>query len=153
MQFPGEEIITFAVRLEENGHAFYSAAAELFQYPHDCKNLFLDLAEKEVMHIAICQKLAENFKLEIPEIRKEEHAGSLHRLCETHIFGEKDSGARRIKTIETPKQALEIAYQFEIDCVSFYSELAKLTRFDSRHLIRQIIWEEKEHAAEIKRFL
>ncbi len=153
MHFSGGEIIAIAVRIEENGHAFYSAAAELFQYPHDCKNLFLDLAEKEVMHIAICQKLAELFKLEIPEISKDEPSDSLYRLSEIHIFGEKDSGLQRIKTIQTPKQALEIAYQFEIDCVSFYTELAKRTRFDSRRLIRQIIQEEKEHAAEIKRFL
>jgi len=46
-----------------------------------------------------------------------------------------------------------MAYKFENDSVAFYTELLKSARHDSRKLVQQIIDEEKEHAAEIKRFL
>ncbi len=153
MFYSGQEIVEIAVRIEENGHEFYNAAAEMVQESNDSKNLFLDLAEKEVMHIAIFQKLAEKFEPEDFDFKPEEASDYINYLADAHIFGKKDAGAELAKTIQTPRQALEIAYKFENDSVAFYTELLKRTRSDSKRLIQQIIEEEKEHAAEIKRFL
>jgi len=153
MYYSGQEIVEIAVRIEENGHEFYTAAAEMTKGTNDSRNLFLDLAEKEVMHIAIFQKLAEKFEPEDFDFNPEDASDYVNYLADAHIFGKKDSGTELAKTIQTPKQALEIAYRFENDSVAFYTELAKRTRSDSRRLIQQIIEEEKEHAAEIKRFL
>jgi rubrerythrin len=59
MYYSGLEIIEIAVRIEENGEEFYTAAAKIFKEMTDVKGLFLDLAEKELTHIAIFQKLAD----------------------------------------------------------------------------------------------
>ena len=153
MYYSGLEIIEIAVRIEENGQEFYTIAAERVKESPDIKGLFYDLAEKEIAHIATFQKLAEKFEAESFEFNEDESSEYIGHLADTHIFGRKDSGTELAKTISTPQQALEIAYKFENDSVVFYEELLKRTSSDAKKLIFRIIEEEKEHAAEIKRFM
>jgi len=153
MYYSGLEIIEIAIRIEENGQEFYTAAAEMIKEGTDVKGLFYDLAEKELTHIAIFQKLADKFEPESFEFSKDESFDYIGHLADTHIFGRKDSGTKLAKTISTPQQALEIAYKFENDSVVFYEELLKRASSDAKKLILRIIEEEKEHAAEIKRFM
>jgi len=153
MYYSGLEIIEIAVRIEENGEEFYTAAAKIFKEKTDVKGLFLDLAEKELTHIAIFQKMADKFEPESFEFNKEKSADYIGHLAETHIFGRKDAGAELAKKVTTPQQGLEIAYKFENDSVIFYQELLKKSSGNSKKLIFQIIEEEKEHAAEIKKFM
>ena len=153
MYYSGQEIIEIAVRIEENGFAFYTAAAQILKGPNDIKSLFLDLAEKEVHHTNVFQKLAEKFEGEKFEFNKDESSEYISFLADSHLFGKKDAGAEMAKTIKTPKEALEIAYKFECDSVAFYELLYKRTETDAKKMIQKIIQEEKSHAAEIKRFM
>ena len=153
MYYSGQEIIEIAVRIEENGNAFYNAGAEMLSAHPDTRGLFLDLAEKEIMHIAVFQKIAERFEAESFDFDQDEISAYINNLADKHIFGKPEAGKALAKTITSPRQALEIAYQFENDSVAFYTELEKKVKADSKQLVRQIIEEEKEHAAEIRRFL
>jgi rubrerythrin len=153
MYYSGQEIVDIAIRIEENGSAFYNAAAGMIAEENDIRGLFLDLAEKEVLHIAIFQKLAERFDAESFDFEQADATDYINHLAELHIFGKPASGKELARAIETPRQALEIAFKFENDSVAFYSELINRARSDSKRLVQQIIDEEKEHAAEIKRFL
>ena len=153
MYYSGQEIIDIAVRIEENGNAFYNAAANLIHGQPEIKGLFFDLAEKEVTHIAVFQKLAEKFDAESFDFGAQDASDYINHLAESHIFGKPESGKKLAETIKTPKEALEIAFKFENDSVAFYTELLKFTRSNSRTLVQQIIAEEQEHAADIKRFL
>lgn len=153
MYYSGQEIIEIALRIEENGNAFYNAAAEMLKEHTDTKSLFLDLAEKEILHIAIFQKLAAKFDSEDFDFNQDDASAYINHLADQHIFGKPDSGKELAKSITTPRQALEIAFKFENDSVSFYTELEKKARSDSKKLVHQIILEEMEHAADIKRFL
>ncbi|MCK9203369.1 MAG: ferritin family protein [Bacteroidales bacterium] len=153
MYYSGQEIIDIAVKIEENGNEFYTAAAGMIKENNNIKGLFLDLAEKEILHISIFQKLAEKFDAESFDFAAEDASDYISHLAESHIFGKPDSGKNLAKTIKTPKEGLEIAFKFENDSVAFYTELLKSARSDSRKLVRQIIDEEKEHAAEIRKFL
>ena len=153
MYYSGQEIVEIAVRIEENGNEFYTAAAEMIEKSPDIKGLFFDLAEKEILHISIFQKLAEKFDSESFDFGTEDATDYINHLAESHIFGKPDSGKILAKTLKTPKEGLEIAFKFENDSVAFYTELLKYTRSDSKRLVQQIIDEEKEHAADIKKFL
>jgi rubrerythrin len=153
MYYTGQEIMGIAVRIEENGNAFYTAAAERVKESTDTRNLFLDLAEKEIMHIAIFQKLAEKFEAEEFDFDPNEVNDYVANLADQHIFGKPEAGIQLARTIKTPKEALDIAFKFENDSVAFYVELEKRAKTDAKKLIRQIIEEEKEHAAEIKQFI
>jgi rubrerythrin len=153
MYYSGLEIIEIAIRIEENGHAFYTAAAEMIGEPHDNRLLFLDLAEKELIHIAIFQRLASKFQAEEFDFNKEDESDYIDHLADTHIFGRIDAGNELAKSVKTPREALEIALKFENESVDFYSELFKRTHSDAKGLIQQIIDEEKEHAADIMKFM
>jgi rubrerythrin len=153
MYYSGQEIIEIAVRIEENGFAFYTGAANMIKEQGDIKNLFLDLAEMEVHHTNVFQQLADHFEAEKFEFSKDESSGYINHLADSHIFGKKDAGAALAKTIKTPREALEIAFKFENDSVAFYEELHKRTESDAKQLILDIINEEKGHAAMIRRFM
>jgi rubrerythrin len=153
MYYSGQEIVEIAVRIEENGNEFYTAAAEMITVNNDVKGLFHDLAEKEILHISIFQKLAEKFDNETFDFGAEDATDYINHLAESHIFGKPDSGKKLAMTLTTPKEGLEVAYKFENDSVAFYTELLKYTRSDSKRLVQQIVNEEKDHAAEIKKFL
>jgi rubrerythrin len=153
MYYTGQEIIEIAVRIEENGNEFYSNAAEMVTGNNDTKSLFLDLAEKELIHIAIFQKLADKFDAESFDFQGGDSTDYVNHLAESHIFGKPDSGKTLAKSVKTPVEALETALKFENDSVAFYSELIKYARSDSKRLVQQIIDEEKDHAAEIKTFM
>jgi len=153
MYYSGQEIIDIAVRIEENGNEFYTNAAEMIGESNDTKSLFLDLAEKEILHISIFQKLADKFDAESFDFQQGDASDYINHLAESHIFGKPDSGKELAKKITSPKEALDIAFKFENDSVAFYTELLKYARSDSKRLVQQIIDEEKEHAAEIKQFM
>ena len=153
MYYSGKEIVEIAVRIEENGYAFYIAAAEMIREPNDIKNLFLDLAEQETMHTETFQKMFDNFEPEDYEQGDENFSAYIQNLADKHIFGKPDAGAKLAGTLKTPKEALEAAFRFENDSVAFYKELYSKAKSDSKNLIKQIIAEEVGHAARIKRFL
>ncbi len=153
MYYSGQEIIEIAIRIEENGNEFYTTAADAIKDDNDIRGLLLDLAEKELVHIAIFQKLEEKFEAEKFEFNADEVSDYISYLADQHIFGKAGAGAELANTVHTPKEALDIAFKFENDSVTFYTELEKRTESDAKKLIRQIIEEEMEHAAEIKRFM
>ena len=153
MYYSGQEIVEIAVRIEENGNEFYTTAAEMIEESTDIKGLFYDLAEKEILHISIFQKLAEKFDNESFDFGTEDATEYINHLAGTNIFGKPDSGKNLALSLKTPHEALEVAYKFENDSVAFYTELLKYTHTDSRRLVQQIIEEEKEHAADIRKFL
>jgi len=127
MYYSGEEIIEIAIRIEENGYVFYTAAAEAINKDIEIKGLLLDLAEKELHHIAIFQELAKKFETEKFEFKLDEAEDYINYLAGQHIFGEAGAGVELAKTVHTPREALEIALKFENDSVTFYTELEKRT--------------------------
>lgn len=153
MYYSAQEIVNIAVRIEENGNEFYTLAAKMIPVNNDLKGLFTDLAEKEVMHIAVFQKLAEKFDADSFDFEQPDDSEYVGHIADSHIFGKPEAGKKLAATLQTPREALQIAYKFENDSVSFYTELLKYTRSDSKAIVQQIIDEEKEHAGEISRFL
>ncbi|MGE5423829.1 MAG: ferritin family protein [Syntrophothermus sp.] len=153
MKYTGQEIIEIAVRIEQNGQAFYSSAAQMIKEPNDIRNLFLDLAEKEVSHVGAFQHLAEKFEAENFEFTMDESSDYVNHLADTHIFGIKEAGIMLARAVKTTKEALEIALRFENDSITFYEELYKRADTGARKLIQEIIEEEKSHAALIRSFL
>ena len=153
MYYSGKEIVDIAVRVEENGFAFYTAAAEMIREPNDIKNLFLDLAEQETHHTATFQHIFDKFEPEDYDQGDEMSSAYIQNLADKHIFGKPDAGAELAKTLKTPREALEVAYKFENDSVAFYQALYEKAKSDSKALIMKIIREEEAHAARIKKFL
>ena len=131
----------------------YIAAAEMIREPNDTKNLFLDLAEKETMHIAVFQKLLEKYEPEDYDISQEDASAYIQNLADGHIFGKPDAGVKLAKQLKSAKEALGIAFKFENDSMAFYTELEKRAKSDSKSTHPPDHRRRKDHAADIKKFL
>ena len=153
MYYSGHEIVQIALRVEENGHTFYTEGAKNITDNDNVKTLFLDLAKKEVKHIQVFKKLDAHFEDEGLTIDMTGADEYVHHVADTHIFQKKDIGSEMANSITSAKQALEIAYKFETDSVEFYKQMLTRAHAKSKPLIEMIIAEEQQHAADIKVFL
>jgi len=117
-----DDVFTMAVRIEENGKAFYTGAAEKATDPK-VKKIFEELALMEAGHItafrALRAALPGSFPADAvwdPEGLAESY---LQATADTHVFT-LEAADVRLKTISTPQDALKIALQFEKDSVAFF---------------------------------
>lgn len=85
MYYTAQEIAEIAVRIEENGHDFYIAAAEMTEN-ENVKKMFLGLAQKEESHIAAFKHLLSKVEFEHTEFDLESSGDYLQHQADTHIF-------------------------------------------------------------------
>lgn len=153
MYYSAQEIAEIAVRIEENGHDFYIAAAATITDNENVKKLFESLAQKEVSHIAAFKHLLSRVEFEHSEFDLAASEDYLQHQADTHIFQKKDSGKQLAASITDAQQAIRLAHQFEIESVEFYSSLLKRVQSNAKQMVANIIEEEKQHAKELEAFM
>jgi rubrerythrin len=117
-----DDVFAMAIRIEENGKAFYAGSAERTASPK-LKSLFKDLSEMEDRHITqfkdMRRRLASSFPSESiwdPEGLAESY---LQAAADTHVFTV-EAAEERLKTVNTSMEALDVALMFEKDSVAFF---------------------------------
>jgi rubrerythrin len=143
-----EDVFTMAVRIEENGHAFYAGAAAKSSDP-ETKKLFEDLAQMEAGHIVSFKKLRGSLPESAlsagvwdPEGLAESY---LQATADTHIFTV-EAADSRLSKITTSQEVLNMAIQFEKDSVSFFLGMKELLPDpEGKSEIDQLIRAEMEH--------
>jgi rubrerythrin len=115
-----DDVFAMAVRIEENGHAFYSGAAEIAQDP-TTKKLFEGLAEMESHHVVFFKSLRSRLESAQSYVWDPEGLAEtyLQHTAETHVFTP-GTETDRLKDVKTPIDALDMALKFEKDSVSFF---------------------------------
>jgi rubrerythrin len=123
-----EDVFTMAIRIEENGNAFYAGAASRAQDPK-VKKLFEELASMEEGHIkafkALRSTLPDLFASGAvwdPEGLAESY---LQASADTHVFTV-EAAKSRLERGMTPAQVLDVAIQFEKDSVVFFLGMKEL---------------------------
>ncbi len=143
-----DDVFTMAVRIEENGEAFYRGAAAITKYP-EAKKLFEDLANMEAGHILAFKKLrsqlAGSFPADAvwdPEGLAE---GYLQATADTHIFT-KEAAEDRLKRVKSAIDVFDMALQFEKDSVTFFVGMKEiLPDPNGKSEIDKLIQSEMEH--------
>ncbi len=142
------DVFTMAVRIEENGYAFYSGVAATATDP-SLKKLFGDLAAMESGHIQAFKAL----ETMLPESQTEKLVWDPEGLAEsylqasadTHIFTV-EAAKSRLGKVTTPKQALDMAIQFEKDSVAFFVGIKELLpNREGKNEIDTLIRAEMDH--------
>ncbi|MGC8908055.1 MAG: ferritin family protein [Desulfomonilaceae bacterium] len=116
-----EDVFTMAIRIEENGSAFYSMAASRAANP-TARDLFRDLAAMEEGHVRAFKTLRSELSNSTsplvwdPEGLAESY---LQATADTHIFTVEAANERLEKDMSA-QQVLETAMQFEKDSVAFF---------------------------------
>lgn len=152
MYYSGLEIIEMALRVEENGYKFYTEAQKITD-DLEIKALFLNLAAMEVNHVSAFKKMLENYEPENFEFNKDESEEYINFLADSHIFSKKNAGIDKLNSLKSGKDALEMAFKFEIDSIAFYKEISGYAQKEALPVIERLIEEEKQHAKAIKKLM
>ena len=149
-----DDVFGMAIRIEENGFAFYSGAAKRTEETA-IKKLFEELANMEQGHVAAFKSLRATIPaalLEPPVWDPEGLAESyLQATADTHIFTI-EAAQTRLKNAMTVEQTIDMAIQFEKDSVAFFLGMKELiSDHDGKDEINKLIGAEMEHVRMLSR--
>lgn len=142
-----DDVFAMAVRIEENGNAFYEGAAKITDDPK-VKKLFQDLALMEAGHIQAFKALRSQLpkspaeSVWDPEGLAESY---LQAAADTHIFTI-EAAMPRLAAVKTPLEALGMALQFEKDSVAFFLGMKEILPDQSgKSELDKLIMQEMDH--------
>ncbi len=148
-----DDVFGMAIRIEENGFAFYNGAAKKIQET-SVKKLFQELATMEQNHVSAFKSLRATVPdaLQPPIWDPEGLAESyLQATADTHIFT-LEAAENRLQSLRTVDQSLDMAIQFEKDSVAFFLGLKEmLSHQDGKEEINKLINAEMEHIRMLSR--
>jgi len=152
VHFSGKEVLTMAVRIEENGMRFYTDASKAAK-SESLKELFKVLAEEEAHHIKVFSDLkklvAEDTVNEGFDPQLSEASLYLKSIADTEVFTKADKGKEVAKQMHDEKEALKMAIDMEKDSLLFYYEMQRLIRASDKAVIESLIEQEKEHVRKL----
>jgi len=146
--FPAQEVLQMAVRIEENGAAFYEKAARLVRDPA-AEKLLLALANAEREHRAYFRFLLDDMNAlerEMPFSPEDgDNAAYLASLADAQVFPAQDP-AGLLTGSETPVRIIEMALGAEKDSIVFYLSMKEAVPSPKgRERLDTIIREELSH--------
>jgi rubrerythrin len=149
-----DDVYAMAVRIEENGSAFYTGAAQKTKEP-GTRKLFEDLALMEESHVNFFKALRSGQPdqlLQAPVWDPEGLAESyLQATADSHIFTVEAAGSR-LERVMSADQALDMAIEFEKDSVAFFIGMRELISVpDGKSEIDKLILAEMEHVRMLSR--
>ncbi len=151
VHFTGMEVLTMALRIEENGFEYYTGAGRAAK-SRALKTLFKTLAEQEKEHIKVFDRL----KVHMPEapVAGDPYADEadmyLNAIADTKVFTSPGEGKKLASRIKSERQALSCAMGMEKDSILFYYEILKMIRDKDRVFVERLIEQEKEHLRKLK---
>jgi rubrerythrin len=140
------DITELAMELEKSGEAFYRAVAEKVDSP-EVRALFEDLANQEVAHYRIFQKLARSIR-EQPFMTDEEwdmYQDYLDATVQSAFFEGADKALAAADEVEDEEQALRMAIGFEKETMLFFHDLQDKVPEKGRETVERVIAEERRH--------
>jgi len=148
--FTMREIFDLGMKIERNGEKFYRNGLKKISDP-PLQSLFEWLAEEEVKHREWFAFRRDSIKTHEKEIELEEMQSSVLQ----HIMGDQSFSLEEadLDRIESDKDLLEIAIEFEKDTVLFFEMITSLV--DDEETLRQlhvIIDEENRHIKSLEDF-
>jgi rubrerythrin len=142
-----DDVFAMAVRIEENGHQFYAAAAKQADDPA-VKKLLEDLALMEEGHVKAFRDLRSQLPASFPDAVWDPEGlaeGYLQATADTHIFTVQ-TASNRLKSVNGPLEVLNMALQFEKDSVAFFLGMKEiLPDVSGRGEIDKLIIAEMDH--------
>jgi rubrerythrin len=143
-----DDVFAMAIRIKENGKAFYTMAAQLGD-DETLKKLFGDLAALEECHIQCVKSLRSQVPEYFPETAVWDPEGLarsyLESAADTHVFTQ-ETETERLKNVKSAPEALDMALQFEKDSVHFFLGMKEMIPDeDGKRELDKLIGEEMDH--------
>ncbi|MBN1615248.1 MAG: ferritin family protein [Deltaproteobacteria bacterium] len=147
--FDASDIVSFAVRIEENGMNFYRYAVQISK-DEDAKKIFSQLADEEAKHKRIFEKIfAAMEKQTLPEGYEGEYAAYLHNYVDNNVIFTKEVMDQELAKVKDTLSALDFALRREMDSILYYHEIKSLVPPHEHGTIEEVIAEERRHFAKL----
>lgn len=147
--FTARDMVEMAIQTEQNGAAFYTAAAARAGSPEAAK-LLRWLAGQEQEHEAVFRAMLTSPERHQPA---EEYAGQrsgfVQALLEARVLPDKQTGAQRLAAMADDEEILDFALAFEKDTILFMHEMRDVSSPASGETLDRLIREEKTHVARL----
>ena len=141
--FTSTEIFDLAMRIEENGEAFFRGAVKKMSEP-TLKSLFEWLAEQEVKHREWFSVKRDQAEMKIkPTDFEKAGSGILQDILGDQSFSLKEADLDHISSV---REILDLAIEFERDTILFFEVILSLVvDAATEKELKEIIAEEKLH--------
>jgi rubrerythrin len=141
----GDEIIEIALRLEETGEAFYTAAAKRAT-DAQVKVLFEELAVQEQYHRRAFQQMGRDVvELSLSPDQWDQFQAYTGALLQQSFLDKPEGALRSAAEAADERAALQAALSFEKETLLFFHELRGAVRGSAKQKVERIIEEEKSH--------
>jgi rubrerythrin len=149
----GDEIVEIAIRLEENGEAFYNAAAEKATTPGVIA-LFEELALQEQYHRRAFEQMGRGVvEINLTPEQWEEFQDYTDALLRQSFFADPENALNVATKAEDERAALQSALDFEKEAMLFFHELRDVVKGTGKQVVERIIDEEKQHVQRLSGIL
>ena len=147
--FDARDVIQFAVRIEEDGEAFYRKAA-LVAEDKDTQDLFNFLADEEIQHKAIFREMLSKMETLRPaETYDGEYTAYLSEYIDGKVIFTNDVKQGRAPDTKDTSSAIIFAMQREADSILYYHEAKRFIAEKYYEIIDKIIIEERKHFSKL----
>ncbi len=142
------DVVRFAIRIEENGEAFYRREAAKTSDPL-VRDLFSHLATEEIGHRKTFETLLGSLReYRPPETYEGEYVGYLRDYIDGKVVFPKADGAAGGEDVSS---ALSEAIQREMDSIVYYTETKRFLADKDQKVVDTIIEEERKHFSRLSK--
>jgi rubrerythrin len=143
--FDANDVIRFAVRIEEDGEAFYRKVAVAGQN-EDVRDLFNFLADEEIQHEALFREMLSKLETIQPaETYDGEYAAYLSDYIDGKVVFTREVQRGITSDVEDVVSAVTFAMQREADSILYYHEAKQFVGEKHYSTMDKIIAEERKH--------
>jgi rubrerythrin len=149
-QLDVNEILDFAIFMEQKGYEFYTESAKKFNNLK-LTQLFHLLAEQELTHENIFKNMKD--KAGSLALKTDDNDGIyLKDYLDGYIFGKSKSLREKVKNLDNIKEVIQMAFAIEKDSVVFYSILKMYAAPGHEAVLEDIIQEELSHVLRLQKY-
>jgi rubrerythrin len=147
--FTASEIVQMAVQTEQNGYAFYNAAAQAAQSGR-VRELLQGLAQAEQEHEqtfrAMLDVTAESGP---PEEYPGQKSAYIQALLDSRVLPDAEAGKAVLAEMTQDVEALDFAIGFEKDTILFMYEMRDMVPERQASTVDRLIAEERSHVRQL----
>ncbi len=143
--FSAAEVYDMAIRTEQNGRAFYEAAAAAARTP-EVRKLMVALGKAEGNHEETFRALKSGSQAKpLKETYKGERNEYVDALLLSRVLPDPETGVAAVSKMTSDAEALDFALLFEKDTILFMYEMQDVVPDEEKARIDVLINQEKEH--------
>ena len=147
--FDARDVIQFAVRIEEDGEAFYRKVA-LAAQNKDLRDLFDFLADEEVQHKTLFGEMLSKMEtLQPAETYDGEYAAYLSDYIDGKVIFTKEVQEDLISDTKGALSVITFAMGRETDSILYYHEAKRFIAEKYYDIIDKVIIEERKHFSKL----